>query len=310
MTIPSINRPATVTKAIFTGFKTLTTTTPHPNTIEALQRYILGNIEKTGAGYYLDATAVAHDLRHLWAGKALQGFAYGTEIPAEHIVRQVEDVEMLLLAGIKPTSELGMNILIMGQLGVTASIYNIAKNLFEQEPRFHEHRQALISDETLFKMTDFIHQQLQQLVVENPNVMLANQEKFKDSDEWRAFMVICTAPKKDLNQVLGAIGCLRILMLNYSRLHTLDFTKLEAQRPSPIVRNKQWLSAIGHWDVTQDSLRYSGLTPQAKANVVAGFKQQNTTDVKEAQTLWKANRLQQQAEVSGQQLRTPLNTHN
>jgi hypothetical protein len=303
MKLPPTNLPVTVTKAIFTGFKSLTTTTPHPNTIEALQRYILGNVEKTGGAYYINAPAVAHDLRHLWAGKALQGFAYGTEIPAEHIVRQVEDVEMLLLAGIKPTCELGMNIMRLGQFSVTASIYTIAENLFEQEPRIQEHSRTLIPLETLCKMTGFIHQQLQQLVVENPDVMLANQEKFKASEEYQLLMALCNVPKKDLNMLLEAINSLRTLMLKCSRLHTLDFTKLEAQRPSPVARNKQWLSAIGHWDVTQDSLRYSGLTPQAKANVVAGFKQQNTTDVKEAQTLWKDNKLQQQAEVSGQILR-------
>jgi hypothetical protein len=155
----------------------------------------------------------------------------------------------------------------------------------------------------LLKMTHFINQHFEALVHTHPEKMLAHQTKFKTSDEYKGFMVACNAPKKDLNQLLDATNKLRLLMLKCSGLHTLDFTALEAQRPSPITRNNQWQSAIGDWDVTLNSLKFSGLTPQSKVDVVASFKRQNA-HVQEAQIEWRASKLQQQAQQSGQQLRT------
>jgi hypothetical protein len=153
-------------------------------------------------------------------------------------------------------------------------------------------------------MIIFINQQFEQLINTQPAIMLGNQEKMKASPQYQLLMQACSAPNKDLSLLMSLIDDLKVLMQQYSGLHQLDFAVLEAHRPSPIVRNNQWLSAIGQWDVTQHSLRYSGLKPEVQQAIIVSSEKRNTTDVQAAQALWKTDKLQQQAQQSGQQLRT------
>jgi hypothetical protein len=116
-------------KKITTGLTHLTKQPPHPTTVAALSNYMTSLLnEDTSKHIYLAPDAIAHDLRHLWAGKTLQGFAYAIDIPVEHVVRLFEDIETLRLMELPPESDLGFNIIRLGQFCVSASIYNIARS--------------------------------------------------------------------------------------------------------------------------------------------------------------------------------------